>query len=103
MGNKFASGKKALAECDRCGFRYLLKDLKKLTIKTKQVNLKVCKSCWEADHPQLLLGLYPVSDPQAIREPRTDSAGYPQSRALVTPAGTVVTTGFVGNVVVTTV
>ena len=80
MGNRFASGKNSIAECDRCGFRYKLKELKKLTIKTKQVQIKVCKSCWEPDQPQLHLGMYPVDDPQAVREPRPDNsykqAGY---------------------------
>lgn len=78
MSNRFASGKNAIAECDRCGFRYKLKELKKLTIKTKQVNIKVCKTCWEQDHPQLQLGMYPVDDPQALREPRPD-VSYTQS------------------------
>jgi hypothetical protein len=76
MGNRFASGKHSIAECDRCGFRYKLKELKKLTIKTKQVNIKVCKTCWEQDHPQLQLGMYPVQDPQAVREPRPDTSYY---------------------------
>ena len=76
MGNRFASGKNAIAECDRCGFRYKLKELKKLTIKTKQVSIKVCKTCWEQDHPQLQLGMYPVDDPQALREPRPDVSYY---------------------------
>lgn len=78
MGNRFASGKNAISECDRCGFRYKLKELKKLTIKTKQVNIKVCKTCWEPDQPQLQLGMYPVDDPQALREPRPD-VSYTQS------------------------
>lgn len=76
MGNKFASGKNSIAECDRCGFRYKLKELKKLTIKTKQVNIKVCPTCWEPDQPQLQLGMYPVEDPQAVREPRPDTSYY---------------------------
>jgi len=80
MGNRFSSAKHSIAECDRCGFRYKLKELKKLTIKTKQVSIKVCKTCWEQDHPQLQLGMYPVQDPQAVREPRRDNsylqAGY---------------------------
>ncbi len=80
MGNRFSSAKNSIAECDRCGFRYKLKELKKLTIKTKQVSIKVCKTCWEPDHPQLQLGMYPVQDPQAVREPRPDNsyqqAGY---------------------------
>jgi hypothetical protein len=78
MGNRFASGKNSIAECDRCGFRYKLKELKKLTIKTKQVTIKVCPTCWEPDQPQLQLGMYPVQDPQAVREPRPDNS-YRQS------------------------
>lgn len=76
MGSKYASGRKSIAECDRCGFRYMLKDLRKLTIKTKQVSIKVCQTCWEPDQPQLSLGLYPVNDPQAVREPRPDISYY---------------------------
>jgi hypothetical protein len=72
MPNNFASGKYAIAECDRCGFRYKLTELKNLVIKTKNVSIKVCPTCWENDQPQLSLGLYPVNDPQAVREPRPD-------------------------------
>ena len=72
MPNKYASGKYAIAECDRCGQRYKLKELKKMIIKTKLFNIKVCPECWDPDHPQLSLGLYPVNDPQAVREPRPD-------------------------------
>lgn len=78
MASKYSSGKHSIAECDRCGFRYKLKELRKLTIKTKQVSIKVCQSCWEPDQPQLSLGLYPVNDPQAVREPRPDNS-YLQS------------------------
>ena len=80
MSSRFASGKNAISECDRCGFRYKLKELKKLTIKTKQVNIKVCPTCWEPDQPQLQLGMYPVDDPQAVREPRTDNTYYQAGR-----------------------
>jgi hypothetical protein len=72
MPSQFASGKHSIAECDRCGQRYKLKELRKLTIKTKQVTIKVCPECWEPDQPQLQLGMYPVNDPQAVREPRPD-------------------------------
>ena len=74
MPSKYTAGNKAIAECDRCGFRYLLKELKKLTIKTKNVNIKVCHTCWEPDQPQLSLGLYPINDPQAVRDPRPDKS-----------------------------
>lgn len=72
MANKFSSGKHSIAECDRCGQRYKLKQLKELVIKTKKINLLVCPECWEPDHPQLQLGMYPVEDPQAVRNPRPD-------------------------------
>jgi hypothetical protein len=78
MPSKFASGKWAISQCDRCGFRYKLKELKTLVIKTKNVNLLVCKTCWEPDQPQLQLGMYPVNDPQALRNPRPDTT-YLQS------------------------
>lgn len=78
MPNRFASGKRAIAECDRCGQRYKLRQLRKLTIKTKNVNMLVCPECWEPDHPQLQLGMYPVDDPQALRNPRPDNS-YQQS------------------------
>jgi hypothetical protein len=71
--NRFASGKWAISECDRCGFQYKLKELRQLVIKTKNVNLLVCPTCWEPDQPQLQLGMYPVDDPQALRNPRPDT------------------------------
>ena len=81
MGNRYASNKIAIAICDRCGFRFRLRELRTLIIKTKQVNLLVCKECWEPDQPQLQLGMYPVDDPQALRNPRPDNT-YVQSGVL---------------------
>ena len=72
MPNRFASGKYAIAQCDRCNFRFKLKELRTQTLKTKPFKIKVCKTCWDPDHPQLQLGMYPVNDPQAVREPRPD-------------------------------
>jgi len=83
MPSNFASGKYAIAECDRCGQRYKLTQLKKLTIKTKQVSIKVCPECWEPDQPQLQLGMYPVNDPQAVREPRPDTSYYASGQSGV--------------------
>jgi hypothetical protein len=79
MPNQFAAGKYAIAQCDRCNFRFKLKQLKSLVIKTKNVNILVCPECWEKDQPQLQLGMYPVYDPQAIRNPRVDSNSYRQA------------------------
>lgn len=86
MGNRFASGKRSIAMCDICGFQFQLKKLRGQVVKTKPVNDKVCPECWSPDHPQLQLGMYPVDDPQAVRQPRrdntyvtsgTNSGGYP--------------------------
>ena len=76
MPNKYASAKHSIAECDRCGERFKLKELRIQTLKTKPFKIKVCKSCWDPDHPQLQLGMYPVNDPQAVRDPRPDVSYY---------------------------
>lgn len=73
MGNRFASGKKAIAECDRCGQQFQLKKLRTEIIKTKKYELLVCPECWDPDQPQLQLGMFPVDDPQALRNPRRDT------------------------------
>jgi hypothetical protein len=87
MGNRFASGKIAIAICDRCGFRFRLRELRKLIIKTKQVNMLVCQSCWEPDQPQLQLGMYPVDDPQALRNPRNDNTYYQSGTTAIGSIG----------------
>lgn len=72
MSQRFSPGKHTIADCDRCGFTFKLRQLKTLTIKAKNVDLKVCPECYEQDHPQLMQGMYPVDDPQAVRGPRPD-------------------------------
>ena len=72
MANRFASGKWAIAQCDRCDGRFKLKQLKREIIKTKNYELLVCPECWDPDQPQLQLGMYPVDDPQGLRDPRPD-------------------------------
>lgn len=74
MPNKFSSGKYAIAQCDRCNFRYKLKILRIQVVKTKPYKIKVCPSCWDPDQPQLQLGMYPVNDPQAVRDARPDNS-----------------------------
>ena len=88
MGNRFASGKNSIAICDRCGFQFKLTALRKEIIKTKVYNLLVCDECWDPDQPQLQLGMYPVDDPQAVRDPRPD-------RSYV--ASGLLATGYVGE------
>ena len=73
MGNRFTSGKRAIAMCDRCGQQFLLKRLKTEVIKQRKYDLLVCPECWDPDQPQLMLGTFPVDDPQAVRNPRKDT------------------------------
>lgn len=82
MAARFASGKNALGLCDICGFNQKLVELRTVFQKGKDTHLKACKTCWDADHPQLRLGEYIVEDPQALRDPRPDSAELDDSRQL---------------------
>jgi len=77
----FASGRNSIAVCDVCGFQVKLKDLRKLVIKSKTVNILACPECWNADHPQLMLGTFPIHDPIAVQNPRRDNS-YTQSGQL---------------------
>ena len=98
MPNKFASGKYAISQCDRCDQRYKLKELRTQTVKTKPYKIKVCKTCWDPDHPQLQLGMYPVNDPQAVREPRPDvsywQSGTTGLQELLTDSTSVLGIGY---------
>ena len=96
MGNRFSSGKNSVAMCDRCGARFKLTELRKEVQKTKTYNLLVCGSCWDPDQPQLQLGMYPVDDPQAVRNPRNDTTYYtagPNGLQLTVNSGGGVPTG----------
>lgn len=115
MSNRFASARIAIAECDICGFQYKLRELKNVIRKGQDTNLKACPECWNPDHPQLMLGEYPVDDPQALRDPRSDASERADSRdiqwgwdpvGLNDPFGllpnNLVATGSVGTVTVVT-
>jgi hypothetical protein len=82
MASKFSSGKNAIAQCDRCGFRFKLTKLKSIVIRAKSINILVCPECWEPDQPQNLQGMYPVNDPQAVRNPRPDTMTFDGSRVV---------------------
>ena len=111
---RYASAKIAVAECDVCGFRYRLKELKNLIQKGRDTNIKACLNVGiQTNHN---LGWeFPVDDPQALRDPRPDFAGR-ESRKIQwgwNPVGNgnnpfdltdndLVGTGSVGSVTVTT-
>ena len=60
----FASGKYALALCDRCGQQY-----KYLQLQQEWNGLFTCPECFEPKHPQLDPQPHRV-DPEALRDPR---------------------------------
>lgn len=76
MPNRFASGRIAIAMCDRCGEQYKLKQLRTEIIKQRNYQLLVCPECWDPDQPQLMLGTFPIDDPQALRNPRRDTTYF---------------------------
>ena len=73
MGNRFANGSRAIGLCDRCGQQFKLKQLRTEIVKQRKYELLVCSECFDPDHPQLMLGTFPVDDPQALRNPRRDT------------------------------
>jgi len=87
--NKFASDKRAIADCDVCGFQYKLKELKENFRNNRGTNILACPTCWDEENPQEMLGTYPVIDAIAIRNPRSDFAGLPASRSVTLPVTTV--------------
>jgi|TARA_B110000285_G_scaffold216891_1_gene264631 hypothetical protein len=63
----YASGKFALALCDRCSFEYKLNELKK-----EWNGSKVCQECYEPKHPQLEPPTV-TSDPEALYQARPNN------------------------------
>lgn len=83
MSTRYALGRKSLGLCDICGQAFKLKTLKDVVRKGKSTGLLACRVCWDPDHPQLKLGEFPIYDPQALRNPRPDSAELPEVRAMI--------------------
>lgn len=77
MSSNYSSGKNSIADCDRCGFQFKLSQLKHIYIRLNDTNIKVCHECFEPDQPQNMQGMYPVDDPQAVRDPRPDLSFVP--------------------------
>ncbi len=77
MARAFASNKNAQGICDRCGFTYPLKELRKERTNLNETNMMVCPECWDPDHPQNQLGRQTYEDPQALRNPRIDTGEKP--------------------------
>ena len=69
----YARGKKALGQCDRCGFTCKLSELQYEIFDSKRNGLRVCYECLDEDQPQLKLGELNIVDPQNLYNPRVDS------------------------------
>lgn len=100
--SNFATGKKAKGLCDVCGFTYKLSELRNVRRNGRYTSIRACSECWEEDHPQNELGKYPVRDPQALRDPRPDTAELAASRELKFPQVGNTARAVVGSVTVTT-
>ena len=84
---KFASGKFARENCDRCGWVYSYGQLR-----MEWNGLKTCPTCWESKHPQL--EPRSVSDATALRDPRPTEA---VDVVKVRPTGIVVYSRFIAG------
>ena len=74
MHRKYAKGTVAIGFCDRCGFEYLLDELKVQITDNKATAVLVCKQCLDSDNPQLQLGRIPLSPNEVIVKPSPDQA-----------------------------
>ena len=63
----FATGKYAIAICDRCGQQYKFLELRK-----EWNGLMTCPECFETKHPQLETSNAPA-DAQSLYKPRPDT------------------------------
>ena len=70
----YAKGKYAFGFCDRTGFRYPLKDLVNQIEDGRPTGKMIGKDVIDKDHPQLQLGRLRTLDPQALKNPRPDTA-----------------------------
>lgn len=74
------SPKHALALCDICQRQVKYTALVDYIYNRKRNGLRVCKSCFDKDNPQLWVGEKDKRDPQALRNPRSDRADNIASR-----------------------
>jgi hypothetical protein len=92
--------------CDRCGQRFLHKDLVWEMYKGKRTGLLTCKKCNGPTHPQEYTENVRTNDRQSVKDARSDKAELPAVRSLWSwaPAGANEATGtittFIGKATV---
>lgn len=97
MSGAYATGKRSIAICDRCGCREKYTLLRFQVINSVKSGLLVCRDCLDQDHPQLKLNRVRIDDPQALRNPRPEGDREYQRR-LISGVFGVSATGGVGRV-----
>lgn len=68
----YAEGRLAYGLCQRCGLRYLLREL---VLDGYYPNIRVCSGCYDPPQPQERLAV--VSDPEALWKPAVDTYSFP--------------------------
>lgn len=85
----FARGDRAVGLCQRCGFKYLLKELKE-----EYTHLLVCPTCFDPEPEDRKPGPR-VFDPEALRRPAPDTdLADANARGTITQLNTVVNMSF---------
>lgn len=70
----YAKGTKAFGFCDLTGFRYPLRDLVWEYKNGTKTGFRVGRDVVDPDQPQNFLGRLKINDPQALFQPRPDTA-----------------------------
>jgi hypothetical protein len=91
MTQPFAVGRKAKGCCDRCAQIWPLTKLRPEAVGGRLLGNRVCPDCWDDDHPQNWQGRYPVTDPQALRNPRPDPSDAASRNLFGGPNSLIVT------------
>lgn len=78
----YAKGRLAYGLCQRCGLRYLLREL---VLDGYYPNIRVCTGCYDPPQPQERLAV--VSDPVALWKPATDTYLVPPPFLTATVMG----------------
>ena len=103
---RYATGRRARAICDRCGFETRYLNLRAEYKEGHYSGMKVCRSCWDPDDretpPQ-------VNDYEQLHDPRSDHRELEPSRRLIgeldfgsNPLGPVLWRGLAARLVATT-
>ena len=82
-GSKIAPDSWANGICDRCGFSWILSELRFQVYNREFLGIRVCPNCYDEDNPQLWIGEVDVNDSSVLRDPRPDSGDRINGRGIV--------------------